>query len=482
MSKQSKYSTYALLMVIAQWPLQSEEVSPAPQANKIDVLDVKGSDETSEAKLKTQEHGVSAKKSEAADSTKNQLKSMTSGFVSATYRMRTNEHTDDHDLYTTLVLNVNEGGKTSFHFLGRLAMDLDSDTDQSGYYVYDSVADSSGKNVQNKIISAYADINELGTVEKIRLGRQVVDGTPEIAFFDGLSVDSIAFGDKNLKAGLYGGVPVRYYGYYSEDRVMGGHVQMKPTQTTKARLDWMSSSDERSSSSRQDDLFSLQLEKQFLKSTRLQASYSMLENEARDMALRGYYRNVENDLSLSAYMYSLIQTQKNFAFEVDPFYRSTQELYPYYKGSLVLSKGIGDELVVDMGIDLRRVKESKNVGTYNREYERYFITPMLLNKPWEGSTCSVTIDYWDSGSRELWAYGADLGHKCSDKLEASIGTLFSMYKYDLYNNEEKEDVQTYFLKAKYKMSDVLRLNTSYEYEMDNLESYHVIKLGIVCLF
>ena len=480
MSNHSKLSTYALLAVVSQWPLQSEELADTPE-KKVEILNVeaKGSTESVQTKIPSE-----VKKAQAKGETQEpfSLRKSTNGFVSATYRARSNEHTDDHDLYTNLGLNVNEGGKASFNFLGRLATDLDGNRDSSGYYVYDSLADSTGHSMDEKIFSAHADLNKLGVVDALRLGRQTVEGTPEVAFFDGLSADSSSMGSMSLKAGVYGGVPVRFYESSSEDSLVGGHVQMEPTKTLKARLDWMRSTDDRITQTRHDDIFSVNVEKQVQKSTRLLAAYSMLENEARDVALRCYYRNMEKDLSMSFYLYTLIQTQNNFALEFDPFYSSTKELYPYYKASTLISKGLGDTLVLDTGYDLRRVKDSSNVGSYNREYDRFFVTPMLLDKPWVGGSCSVTLDLWKSGDRQIFAYGGDLSHKCTEKLDVSAGTLFSMYKYDLFSDSEKEDVQTYYLKAKYKMSKMLRFNSSYEYETDSLEANHVIKLGIVCLF
>ena len=479
MSNQSKLSTYALLVVVSQWPLQSEEVLDTPQ-KKSETLNVEASVSSNEAHEKLPSE---VKKAQIAPSEeKFSLRKSTNGFVSATYRARTNEHTDDHDMYSNLGLNVNEGGKASFHFLGRLAADLDGNRDSSGYYVYDSLADSTGHSLDEKIFSAHADISKLGAVDNVSVGRQMVEGTPVVAFFDGLSADSTSYGDLKLKAGVYGGVPVRFYDSSSEDLLVGGHAQMEPTKTTKARLDWMRSTEDRPKDSRKDDIYSLNLEQQLQKSTRLLGAYSMLENEARDVAMRCYYRNMEKDLSMSFYVYHLIQTQRNFAIELDPFYSSTQELYPYYKASALLSKGLGETLVLDTGYDLRRVKDNSQVGAYNREYDRIFVTPMLLDKPWEGGSCSVTLDWWKSGDRQIFAYGGDLSHKCTSKLDMSIGSLFSMYKYDLYSDREKEDVQTYYLKAKYKMSQTLRFNSSYEYETDSLEAYHVIKLGITCLF
>ncbi|MBF0244695.1 MAG: hypothetical protein HQL31_05435 [Planctomycetes bacterium] len=407
-----------------------------------------------------------------------------SGFLNSQYRYRSGDGKDDHDLYETLGLGLDRGGKIKIDILGRVTADLDADTDQAGYYVFDSLADSKKRNVDAQIYAASFEFCKIGRIDSLKLGRQSLTGTPELAQFDGISVqaDDISVWKRAFALGVYAGLPVRYYESSNGGGMGGLFVSGELWKGNRTRVDWMHVSDEVLGNSNDNDVFSLNLDQFLNRRYHLSLGYSFLEEESRDLKLGVNYSNPECDLQVLSSCRILLNTQKDYALEFNPYYSTLREIRPYTQGSLLVSKGLGEHVLLDLGYDFRQVRDDADVGTNNREFDRYFLTSTLRDLPWDKSSLGLTGEYWKSGERNLVSYGLDMSHRCTSKLEASVGTQFSLYKYDFYQDRERNEVQSYYTRVRYELRDNLKLRASYEFEDDDIESYHVLKMGIQCLF
>ncbi|MBF0197028.1 MAG: hypothetical protein HQL32_04930 [Planctomycetes bacterium] len=403
------------------------------------------------------------------------------GFLDSQYRFRATSSDDDHDLYETLGLDV--GKELSFHFLGRAAVDLDGNQGKSSYAAFDSLADTYSKSIDAKLFSAYLDYNKLEKVDQLRLGRQTLYQTPEIAFFDGLNVESSELGRLKGQVGVYGGVPVHLYeSSSSNDYIIGLNGSISPWWGSNARLDWMRVKDAYKTNLHENDLFNLGLKQKINDKVRLSAAYSLLESESRDLSLKGYYQDAEHDLQLYVSYYKLLNSQEDHAMEFNPYQAILRDMKPYCQVHFLASKGLGENLFIEAGVDVRTLDESGDKGTYNREYTRYYLSPAWYDNPWPGFSVGITGEIWDSEGRDIATYGLDLSHRCSEKLKVSLSSYFSLYKYDIYTDTERDDVQSYTLKCKYALRKNLKLRVSYDYEDDDYESYHIIKSGVQCHF
>ncbi len=411
------------------------------------------------------------------------LKNVTSGFSSSTIKVRSTSDNDDIDFYQTLGFDVNPNGKTSFNFLGRVAVDLDGDRDQQGYYIFDSISDSRNKQVDERLISASLSHDFSGWIDQGKLGRQSIAGTPEYLHLDGFSLKSASLGSAGLVLGIYGGIPVRYFESAKNDTLMGATAECAPWTSGRFRADWIHARDAQASTAVQkNDLYSVKYSQNLMADLLMQTFFSAIDEEERDCSLQLWYQNSALDLDLSAKLYVLLNTQGNDALEFNPFFSSLREIYPYHTFSLIGSKGIGENVVLDLGMDIRKVRKDINEGSFNRNYERYFLTASVDDLLWENGSLSLTVDRWGSNSRSITGISGDISHQCNEKLTASAGSSFSLYKYDYYTDSERNEVKDYYLSCEYDLKKGQRLRLSYDYEDDEQGSAHVVKAGMTCKF
>jgi hypothetical protein len=213
-------------------------------------------------------------------------------------------------------------------------------------------------------------------------------------------------------------------------------------------------------------------------------SYSMLEGESRDYRLRASYADYEHDLTLQAAFYELLQTQSELPLEIDPFYDQLLDYAPFYSMQLLASKGIAEWLSLQGGADLRRVSDSDDVGQFNRDLDRYYATAVLDGEPWEplaDFALSLTGESWDSDGEEIRSYGADLACE-RGRSETSLGSYYSLYKFDVVSGEEREDVRTYYLRFARELGAATNADVRYEFEDSEFDDYHTLRLGLTWRF
>jgi len=122
------------------------------------------------------------------------------------------------------------------------------------------------------------------------------------------------------------------------------------------------------------------------------------------------------------------------------------------------------------------VSDASDVGDFNRDWERYHATATWREAPGEGLAVSVTGDLWQGDDRDQDALGADLSYE-GDGWRTALGSYYSLYKYELLELDERDDVRTYYVSAVRELSASLRLELSYEFEDDDLDTYHTLRLG-----
>ena len=127
--------------------------------------------------------------------------------------------------------------------------------------------------------------------------------------------------------------------------------------------------------------------------------------------------------------------------------------------------------------DVRLVSDSGDVGEFNRDWERYYVTTTLNDLPAQHLALSLTADRWDDDDRDTSSFGADLSYDADERWRGALGTYYSLYKYQLLEFDEREDVRTYYARASYELSARLELELLYEFEDDDLDTYNTLRLG-----
>ena len=411
------------------------------------------------------------------------------GSFSTRYRLRWTGSDSDQDLFSVLNLEIGDPGRQAVtgYVLARGSADLDGNRENDGFFVFDGIDDTFDTAVNGRLYYAYVDYHRLEGFDIVRFGRQNIVETPEVAYFDGIRLQTAPYGDLDLRFGAYGGLSTHIYESSNDgDYLVGSYAEARPLEGARARLDWMFARDDErfstSESTNDNHLLSIGWWQQVAEGVQLHGAYSWLEDSPRDLLLRGDVYDADSDLRFRASYFRLLTTQRDLALEFDPFYALLLEQEPYNQVDALVSKGFGDHFGIDVGITARQLDDDGDVGPNNREFERYYVTPSVYDVLLDGLTASVTFDKWDDSDNDIETWGFDVSQKLDERWTASAGTFYSLYKFDIGTASEREDVRTYYIRFDWDVRDDLRLDVDYQYEEDDFEEYSTLRLGAAWSF
>ncbi|HVS12269.1 MAG TPA: hypothetical protein VMS76_20580 [Planctomycetota bacterium] len=403
------------------------------------------------------------------------------GSLTSVWRGRLGKSEHDNDLYGLLALDYGDSTRDKWtgHFIGRLAADLDGD----GTGPFFQLDDTLGDDVDLRLYDAYAEGHGVGPLESLRLGRQRISDTPAFVWFDGARAETKPRGKSALQFGAWGGIPVHLYeSGDSKDLVAGLYLQGRPWTGGRLRFDWMHLEDDDDGADHEDDLLGLSAWQSLGERLRLETSYTRLEGEDRDVSARATWSDAKDDLQLQASYYRLLETQEALALEIDPFFTTLFELFPYEQARLLASKRLGEKVGVQAGLDVRRVDDEDDEGLFNRDFERGFATLTLDEVLPSDVTLALTGEVWDGDGSDIETWGADLSRRFRDDLTASLGSYYALFKSDLFTASEREDVRTWYTRLRWKNTKSTTWDLRYEAEDTDFGWFHLLRLGLTWRF
>lgn len=405
------------------------------------------------------------------------------GWTSAYLRFRRTDDAEDVDLVQTTSLDVGnpEEDPVTGHLLLYAAADLDGkdfeDGSDSDFFDLD---DTYSSDVSARLYEAYADVHRWEDLRHLRLGRQSLYDTPEQVWFDGAWLETAEIDDGGTRAGAYLGRGVRLFETAVDgDRVGGLYVQTRPWRAGRVRLDYMHLEDETRLLSTKDDLWSVRAWQRLgdERALRLSGGHSRLGSEARDWFLRARWHDPQRALGAQVRFYELLEPQGDLVFELDPFSALLFELRPYRQWHLQASKGFGEHVSLEGGLALREVSEEEDEGEFNRDFDRHHVSLSLIELPGEVEVTFTGAVYDDSGiETETW--GVDLARELGESWRGSLGSYYSLYRIDLFQNIERDHVRTWYARARGGWREDLTLDLRLEYEEDDFDDYLVMRGGV----
>ncbi|MBK7878283.1 MAG: hypothetical protein IPJ77_21720 [Planctomycetes bacterium] len=398
------------------------------------------------------------------------------GWIGLQARSRWTSDEQDHDAYANVSVEYGRTGTNALtaRVYGRLTADLDGREQQTS--VFRSLADTRDGSVEGLVYHAYLDYAPKDGAFAVRAGRQLDTRTPELLHFDGVLARTQPTGAKALEFGVYGGVPVHLYESSSGDSALGTYAEGRPWKGGRARVDWMHVDDEDVLGDRVNDLMGLGLW-QRVDAWSAEVQYSRLEEESRDLRVRAQHTDEACGAVARATYYELFETQRARALEFDPFTSALQDFFPYRQFGASYSRPIGRHVDLDLGADARRVRDDADVGEFNRDWERWRATGTVHDFGVRGLALSVTADRWDGDGTDTSTWGADATLEPSAPWRFSLGSEYALYKYDLFGESERDDVRTWYLRAKCKATSALTLDLAYEYEDTDSDTYQFLRWG-----
>jgi hypothetical protein len=393
-----------------------------------------------------------------------------SGQLRTRYRGQFSEG-DDHDLYELIDVQAKDAaGRWSSSLLGRLNWDLDD-----GPARLDSLQDTYDADITAQLYHAYLDW-KLARFERLRFGRQTLYETPLTVVFDGAAAELAPMGSVDALFGAYAGLGEHLYESSAEDDwVLGSYGGIDLWSGATLRADWMHLEDARLGSEHENDLVGLRFSQDADTQTthaRVELKHSRLEAERRDVRVSASLVDLEARASLQVSWYQLLKAQQELAAPLDPFTSTLATLFPYEDLALSGTKD-WKHLALSAGANLRRLEDEADESTYNREFERYWLTTSLVD------TLPVQLDLtgelWDATGTEFSTWGASVAREF-ERFELSGGSYYSLYKYDLTTGDERDDVRTFFLDATFRQTPERRWSLRYEFEDNDFDAFHQLRL------
>jgi len=407
------------------------------------------------------------------------------GSLSLRYLLRDSSHDSDQDLYGFLDLDMGDAERhlVTAHLLTKAAWDVDGDIHTTGASTFDSLEDTYDDRFTGQVFEAYGDYHGVESLEIARFGRQILGETPVQTYLDGLRFDTAAKGERSAKFGAYAGTPSHLYESSPEgDLLFGAFGEARLLRSNRTRLDWMQVQDDYLDSERLNALVRLATWQQMSETVALYGSYSMLDWDSRDLDLRGSWTQLDGDTQVEVSYYQLLQTQKAEAIEFDPFFEIAGEYDPYRELRASASRGFGDHFTLAAGADVRRLVDDSDEGTYNHDFERWYLEPSLSDWLVEGMTITVAGELWDDGEEVTTTVDASVVQQFTEETKGHVGTTYSLYKYDFLTASERDHVRTYFVGVETRATKAVRLRFDYIHEIDAFDHYNTFRAAATWTF
>ncbi len=413
------------------------------------------------------------------------------GYVALSYRARTRGSRNDEDLYGYVSLDIKRPSKrdVSLHVYGRATLDLDGSGD-SGRSPFFSLNDVNGDRFDGKLYEAYVDLEGplapgvLG-VNKIRLGRQRIHAG--LSFLvDGGRVDfekwkSLA----NLEVSIFGGIPVYLYDTSrTGDWMAGIDVTMRPFAQTRIDLRYVHIQDNNDwiGSEKIDDYASLTWRQGVGDHARFSVIWNTVGLDTRDIRTRGSLDVPDWDLSIIVSWFYQDKVALEYTTVLDAFVGVIGTSFAYHQGDIQVTKLFGDNFSIDLGATVRQLANDANESSFNREFYRLWLTLSSHKWPTDELSIAITGEWWDGSDDQIFTAGTEIDWRPTKELRFTIGSFYSLYKYDLFLVDEREDVTTIFLRARWQVIKNLRLDGRYEYETGDEGNFHSFWAGFTWRF
>ncbi len=397
------------------------------------------------------------------------------GLLSARYRYRRTSAETDSDAYLLMSLDIGDKSIDPYSgfIQGRVSQDFDGDT-ASTDTTFHSLDDQFDHRLHGRLYRAYVDINNIDGLERLRFGRQALLEAPEYVAFDGVHLVTEEVADLPLQLGVYGGQPDHTFETSpSGDNVAGLHATARPWQGGRVRFDWMHVEDDDRFGVNNNDLYGLGVWQNIDEHLLVKGNYSRIDSGSRDASVAAHFVDPEAALTVQVSLRQQLSTQKDLVQEFDPFFATLQEYHPYKQSRLTFWKGLGDDFDLDGGVDVRRLDEKSDIGPFNREFDRFFLTGTMHEVLDEDTSVGLTGEVWSSGGSDTQTWGLDVTHQLSESKRLSLGSYYALYKNQFLLAEEREHVRTYYARWRYRLSKSTSISAEYEFEKADLDTFQV---------
>ena len=143
-----------------------------------------------------------------------------------------------------------------------------------------------------------------------------------------------------------------------------------------------------------------------------------------------------------------------------------------------MEKEITKNLDLELGGGTRQLLDEDDEGPFNREFSRVYLTVHGVDLPVKKLSVSLTGEAWLTEEDDVYSAGGEVTWRPDTRWKASTGYYYSLFKIDRITLEERERVQTTFVRLRGPLVGPLSFRGSYEAEWDGGPVYHVIETAV----
>jgi len=378
-----------------------------------------------------------------------------SGRLSTRYRAQWNRDDTDHDVLQYLNFNLRNlfTPKLSLHGFLRAGEDVD-DTDP--------IFDWANYDVQDRVYDLYLEADGVLPRSTFRIGRQYYDG------LEGVQFDGLRFMRDEARWLSWEAFGGRYVTFYDRDlrqdtKVSGAQITTRPFKTTSLSAEYLRLMDFPAG----DDDYLTFAFRQRLNGLNFLTQYSALNGESKDLLARAYWF-LGKGWEVSAKYFRLLHALEELSNEFDPYYPLFGPYMRFHQYDFDATKYFGKHFSLSAGYSGRQLASESDESIANREFDRYYASLCVGDVLIPGLRLSATFDRWiASGDEESYSLGGEVTYRLRRKLDASLGTYYSKYKYDIDAVTERIDVRTWYGRFRYYFNPRLYLSLRGKREDDD---------------
>lgn len=403
-----------------------------------------------------------------------------SGSLRGTYDYRGIGSEHDNDIYGYWYLRGRNlaDKRVEIYTSGRTHSDLDGTS--SGDY-FSSIDDSSKGDI--RLLQFYIDIHDQKNTKAVRFGRQYVDVADYIQM-DGLQ--ALLFEKQAIGGRVFAGRPASDYTSVSGDLFMGASLVGRPWKGNQSRATYARYEDD--SESAADDHFFLDVYQQVADELRARGYLSVMNEDIRMGGADLFYVSLEEKVFDVAMGIRRWGDYNAYSRVYSPLIEALGDQEPYTTAYGRFTTQIMPTLYLSPGAMTRRPDES---DATNRDFDRYDIS--LIYEPWEALSTTLAVEYWNVENEESFVgLSGDIRYRYRKLWDIALGAAYVDYTYyqlsdisvftddnvsppivqplDGTRVERSPNAYTYFLRAKWNLTERMALRLSGEIEDDSTEN------------
>lgn len=400
------------------------------------------------------------------------------GSVALRYRARWTADERDQDLREIVSARLGDPERNDItaSFSARFAEDLDGTREVAGFYVFDSVADTYRRSATGSLYTAFIEHRAIAPGVSLRVGRQLLDEIPEALSLDGGR--ALWRVSERVEAALFGGRPVNpFESSPAGDFMGGGWISAEPWKRGRVRLEYLRLRDETLFGLFKDDLYGLAVE-QGGGPVRATARYTRLEGESRDATANMGLTLPESGWIADVRATYVFETQHALSTAIDPYTVFLLDLDPYVQADARVAKDLGVHWTIEGSGMIRRLARGAEESDYNHDFNRWGIAVRVRDAEKPVWSASATVDRWTSPERAVATLGGDVSWEPTRALRFTAGSSYALYRIDAFTGEERQDVRTAHLSARWKPAEGTWIDLKLRTDLDEFERISAVEAGV----